>query len=88
MPGNGGPQPGTNPVIVSKSTAASNGTTEAGGLGSQPASGPKGGTGGGPGLAGQSLGGSAGGAAGTAIDGDSYITVTVGPGDIRGPQIN
>ncbi|MEW9808602.1 hypothetical protein ABUE31_21640 [Mesorhizobium sp. ZMM04-5] len=88
LPGNGGPQPGTNPVIVSKSTAASNGTTEAGGLGSQPASGPKGGTGGGPGLAGQSLGGSAGGAAGTAIDGDSYITVTVGPGDIRGPQIN
>lgn len=30
----------------------------------------------------------AGGAAGNGIDGVSFVTVTVGPGDIRGPQIN
>lgn len=30
----------------------------------------------------------AGGAAGNAIDGDTFVTVTAGPGDIQGPRIN
>ncbi|MGF7161291.1 hypothetical protein FHS85_002926 [Rhodoligotrophos appendicifer] len=75
------------------------GTTEAGGVSSTPSGARgKGGNGGGPGLAGQaganggSLGlpttGGAGGAAGAAIDGISYVTVSEGPGDIRGSQIN
>lgn len=58
------------------------GTTEAGGAGATGA-----GAGGGPGLAGVN-GGGTGGAAGNAIDGESFVTVTEGPGDIRGGQVN
>ena len=54
-----------------------------------------GGAGGGPGLAGgngsvRNGSGSAGsgGAAGRAIDGISYVTITQGPGDRRGPEVN
>lgn len=54
-----------------------------------------GGAGGGPGLSGGTGGtsgtgltGGAGGAAGAAIDGISYVTLTLGAGDIRGSQIN
>lgn len=57
------------------------GTTEAGGA--DPGGGA--GAGGDPGAAGS---GGAGGAAGVAIDGVSFVTVTEGPGDIRGSQIN
>jgi hypothetical protein len=66
------------------------GSTEAGGAGG-PGIGLPGGAGGGPGLAGAAATGShasAGGAPGAAIDGVSFITVTEGPGDIRGGQIN
>ena len=71
--------------LVSGATAGDPGTPDAGGAGGGTA-----GTGGGPGLAGQvgGIGGGAGGAAGAAIDGVSFVTVTAGPGDIRGPQIN
>lgn len=72
------------------------GTASAGGTGGGGGSGGtlrKGGDGGGPGLAGSAgyaLGGSAaaGGAAGSAVDGNSYITVTSGSADIRGAEIN
>lgn len=74
LPGNGGP--GASPGDA--------GTTEAGGAG-----GPTAAAGGGPGLAGSNaFGGGTGGAAGAAIDGVSFITVTEGPGDIQGSQIN
>lgn len=63
--------------------SAQPGTTEAGGAGSADA-----GAGGGPGLAGQNGDASNGAAAGAAIDGVSFVTVTQGPGDIRGGQIN
>lgn len=68
------------------------GTTEAGGAGGTASGGVVAGAGGGPGLAGGNGSGgilnTAGGAAGAAIDGVSFVTVTVGPGDIRGGQIN
>lgn len=73
------------------------GTTEAGGsggghnAGGDPYAGD-GGDGGDPGMPGTAGGGStkpgSGGAAGTAIDGVSFLNITVGPGDIRGAQIN
>jgi hypothetical protein len=86
LPGQGG---------SGSTNAGNNGTTEAGGQGGVNAD-IEGGDGGGPGLAGTDGDMpvsaysfvSPGGAAGTAIDGDSFVTVTVGPGDIRGPQIN
>lgn len=58
------------------------GTSEAGGAGLGGA-----GAGGGPGLAGTNSS-TPGGAAGKAIDGISYITVTDGPGDRRGTEVN
>lgn len=60
------------------------GTATAGGA----AGGAGAGAGGGPGLAGAAGGGTSGGAAGAAIDGVSYVTVTEGPGDRRGGEIN
>lgn len=74
--------------------AGSPGTSTAGGAGGAGGTGGgAGGAGGGPGLTGATGGsstfaGGAGGAAGAAIDGVSYVTVTAGPGDIRGGQIN
>lgn len=64
------------------------GTQTAGGQGASN-SGANGGDGGDPGQPGQAGSpGSAAGAAGRSIDGDSFITVVNGPGDIRGPQVN
>lgn len=66
------------------------GTEEAGGLGGN-ASLASGGNGGNPGLAGAAGTGDgvgAGGNPGSAIDGDTLVNVTVGPGDIRGPRVN
>jgi hypothetical protein len=66
----------------------------AGGVGGGVSPGGIGGAGGGPGLPGaaganaQFSLGAAGAAAGAAIDGISFVTVTEGPGDIRGAQIN
>lgn len=64
-----------------------NGTTEVGGLGFDD-----GGAGGDPGEPGEDNPNDPvddpGGAAGSAIDGVSFVTITVGPGDIRGPEIN
>lgn len=84
LPGQPGTSLGGTPIYGNA------GTTEAGGA--RVGSPLHNGAGGGPGLDGEhadlgSQGGS-GGAAGAAIDGDSFVTVTVGPGDIRGPQIN
>ena len=59
------------------------GTSTAGGAGGGAAA-----AGGGPGLAGSSSAYGSGGAPGAAIDGISFVTVTAGPGDRRGPQIN
>ena len=79
LPGDGGVGAGdADPAVLHGQP----GTPEAGGAGGQSA-----GTGGGPGLAGANASGT-GGAAGTAIDGDSFVTVTEGPGDIRGAQVN
>jgi hypothetical protein len=61
------------------------GTTEAGGAHGGAAAA---GDGGGPGLAGESIFDSIGGAPGAAIDGISFVTITAGPGDRRGPEIN
>lgn len=73
---------------------ATPGTTEAGGTGGLY-NGRTGGDGGGPGLPGSASSHPAPlyphdgpGEAGAAIDGDSFVTVTDGPGDIRGAQIN
>lgn len=66
--------------------AGQNGSLSSGGLNGAGVT-----SGGAPGQPGVSTGGFSpafGGAAGAAIDGVSFITVTVGPGDIRGPQIN
>lgn len=71
-----------------------NGTADAGGNGGFDSSYRIGADGGDPGQAGSNatVGGTPeggyGGAAGTAIDGDSYVTVTAGTGDVRGPAIN
>jgi hypothetical protein len=93
LPGGGGGGAGTNagaggPGAFGGATG-SPGTSEAGGAGGVGAP-SSGGDGGGPGLNGTAgLGaGGTGGAAGAAIDGDSYVTITAGTGDIRGPQIN
>lgn len=78
-------------------TAGTPGTANSGGAGGNGNVGGAGGNGGGPGLPGSaghygdgapiySPGG--GGPAGNAIDGISYITLTLGAGDIRGGQIN
>lgn len=78
-------------------TGGASGTATAGGAGGSGYIGGSGGTGGGPGLAGaaghygdgapvHSPG--AGGSPGAAIDGISYVTLTLGAGDIRGVQIN
>jgi len=88
--GGAGQVPGQPGVWTSDDTSqalGNPGTTEAGGSGGGGGSFPAG-AGGGPGLAGQNSDASSGGAAGAAIDGVSFVTVTVGPGDIRGPEIN
>ncbi|WP_271504232.1 hypothetical protein [Bradyrhizobium sp. CCBAU 11357] len=76
----------------SPGSSASGGAAGPGGSLSGSVAGSAGGSGGGPGLAGNGGSGGglagAGGAAGTAIDGISFITLTLGAGDIRGPQIN
>jgi hypothetical protein len=85
-PGAGGTSDPSNPTLP----AGSNGTLTAGGAGTPLGSatgGTPGGTGGGPGLAGANATKS-GGAAGKAIDGLSFVNVTAGPGDIRGPKVN
>lgn len=73
------------------------GTATAGGAGGSGSGTNSGGVGGGPGLAGSQGGNTGGGvtiprgtgaAAGASIDGDSFVTITAGPGDLRGPQIN
>jgi hypothetical protein len=71
------------------------GTATAGGAGGASGGGSAGagGAGGGPGLAGATGGsafgfGGAGGSPGAAIDGISFVTITAGPGDRRGPEIN
>lgn len=67
------------------------GTTEAGGPGGVVSSGSGsvvGPSGGGPGLAGGASGSTPGGAAGAAIDGISFVTITAGPGDRRGSEVN
>lgn len=79
--GGAGQLPGTGSVV--QGSSGQDGTTEAGGAGAS-----NGGAGGGPGLSGTTFGASPGGAAGAAIDGVSFVTVTEGPGDIRGGQIN
>lgn len=91
----GTPGAGAPGTIISGSSGAP-GTAMAGGAG-----GPAGtfiigagGAGGGPGLAGGTgassitTSGAPGGQSGSAIDGISYVTLTLGAGDIRGPQIN
>lgn len=78
---------GVNGAAAGVTIAPSPGTTEAGGAGGTSTSGLSG-AGGGPGLAGATAGSMAGGAAGAAIDGVSYITVTSGSADVRGPTIN
>lgn len=94
--GGGGTDPGAGALGGGGATGVyegADGTETAGGAGGTgvPAAG---GAGGAPGSAGSSGGtasmGSpgAGGAAGAAIDGDSLVNVTSGPGDIRGSQIN
>lgn len=94
-PGDGGTSFGGSGTLP-----GSPGTSEAGGAGSSGAfsggvSGGAGGNGGGPGLAGNTgvsssngIAGGAGGSPGSAIDGVSFVTVTAGPGDIRGPQVS
>lgn len=85
-PGNGGASNGT--------SAAANGTSEAGGSGRSGTA--NGGDGGDPGQNGQNgtrnpsfvQPAGTGGTAGDSINGTSYATITVGPGDIRGPQTN
>ena len=62
---------------------APDGTTEAGGTGTSGQA-----DGGNPGLPGANSFSNTGGAAGAAIDGISYVTVTAGPGDRRGGEIN
>lgn len=69
------------------------GTTEAGGEGATVPVVGAAGDGGGPGLVGGQSNvfgfpAGTGGAPGAAIDGDSFVNITAGPGDIRGPQIN
>lgn len=81
-----GASPGT---AGSAGSATSGGAPGAPGLNATGAG--QGGSGGGPGIvggAGSGLNPGAGGNAGAAIDGVSYVTVTAGPGDIRGFQIN
>ena len=74
--------------------AGSAGTATAGGIGGKPPVGSQtGGNGGAPGNAGTAgstinAAGGAGGAAGAAVDGISHVTVTAGPGDVRGPEVN
>lgn len=87
-PGSGGLSDPTFPSL----SPGSNGTFTAGGPGAplptgSGISGTPGGTGGGPGLAGATAN-KAGGASGKAVDGISFITVTAGPGDRRGPEVN
>jgi hypothetical protein len=90
-PGLGGPG-GSVPAPNIAGTTGGNGTSETGGIG-------LGADGGGPGLNGTagtsgsgfgvSFGnGGAAGSAGAGIDGDSFVTDSGAPGDIRGPQIN
>lgn len=89
--GGAGTIAGLGGTIHASGQVGANGTSEAGGAGGTI--GYDGGNGGGPGLAGsagqfESYGAPAGGAAGAAIDGISYVTVTEGPGDRRGGEIN
>lgn len=92
--GAGGGGAGTSPggagingiyAVINSYSAA--GTSLSGGPGSDVNGAVDGGPGGGPGLPGTASS-SAGGAAGSAIDGLSYVMVTSGTADIRGPQIN
>lgn len=84
----------TNPEETAFADPGQDGTPTAGGAGGTADS--DGGDGGGPGLAGEdgeagtsgSNGPGTGGAAGNAIDGVSFVNVTAGPGDRRGPEIN
>ncbi|MGY3359740.1 hypothetical protein ACVWZK_006403 [Bradyrhizobium sp. GM0.4] len=87
---------GNSPSGTSGSDGAP-GTATSGGSGGHGVAGGDGGAGGGPGLAGSAglfgLGSpihspGTGGSPGNAIDGISYITLTLGAGDIRGAQIN
>lgn len=78
--GGAGQVPGTGGDGFNGGDDGDNGTTEQGG--DSPA-----GDGGGPGESGEDDSGD-GGAAGFAIDGESFVNIIAGPGDIRGPQIN
>jgi hypothetical protein len=96
--GGAGTLPGSGGAGLGVSSAGQPGTTEAGGAGGPDNEGDAnadGGAGGGPGLAGSAgsrthpfIPGGSGGAAGPAIDGDSFVTVTSGSADVRGPTIN
>lgn len=81
--GGAGQLPGIGGNGVIEGEFAPDGTTEAGGTGENGEA-----AGGDPGEAGANSVSATGGAAGAAIDGISYVTVTVGPGDRRGPEIN
>jgi hypothetical protein len=83
--GGAGQLPGAGGLGVPEQNSGQPGTTEAGGAPGGPSGFAAGG--GGPGQAGQNSPSAAGGAPGAAIDGVSFIVVTEGPGDIRGPQI-
>jgi hypothetical protein len=92
--GGGGPLSVTNDSGTSTGEVGQNGTPTAGGAGGSKSGASDGGNGGNPGLpgangeAGQTNGPGIGGDAGNAIDGVSFVTITSGPGDRRGPEIN
>lgn len=94
---NGGEGGGGAGQIGGTSSGGSDGTSEEGGEGGEGSfHDAHGGAGGDPGESGQPglnvptviIPAGLGSAAGAAIDGVSFVTVTVGPGDIRGPEIN
>jgi len=89
--GGAGQDPGLGGYGNSPAQAGSPGTNTTGGAGGFTGGTGRGGAGGGIGQPGTDEvpnTSSTPGAAGKAIDGVSYITVTAGPGDIRGPQVN
>ena len=82
--GGAGSLPGLGGDGIAEGATAPDGTSEAGGVSEDGEA-----AGGNPGLPGaNSSTGQTGGAAGAAIDGISYVTVTAGPGDRRGGEIN
>lgn len=86
--GGAGQVPGNGGAVSTPENNGQPGAQTAGGQGGTGGS-VVGGDGGDPGQPGQAGSpGSAAGAAGIAIDGDSFITVVNGPGDIQGPQVN